>query len=124
MTVLVIDDEEDIRLIAKVALETSGMTVLTAAGGEDGFLLARRQRPDLIVLDIMMPVMDGYATLDAIQRDPATARIPVVMLTGKSLAADDDALRSRGVVALITKPFRPRAFAADVRAAIASARAT
>ena len=118
MTVLVIDDEDDIRLIAELALKASGLTVVSAESGASGVALARQHAPDLIVLDVMMPGMDGYATLDALRSEPGTAHIPVVMLTGKNLAALDEELRARGVVDVVAKPFHPRAFVERVRAAL------
>jgi len=118
MTVLVIDDEDDIRLITEMGLRASGLDVIVAAGGSEGLALARAHVPDLIVLDVMMPEMDGYATLDALRADPATSRIPVMMLTGKSITSDDEALRGRGVVDFVAKPFIPRKLVERVRAAL------
>ena len=118
MTVLVIDDEDDIRLIVQMALRASGITVMTASGGRDGLALARASVPDLIVLDVMMPEMDGYATLDALRAEPATAKVPVLMLTAKNLAPAEDALRVRGVVGFIAKPFAPRDLVKRIKAAL------
>jgi DNA-binding response OmpR family regulator len=118
MTVLVIDDEDDIRLIAEVGLTASGLNVVVAASGAEGVTMARTHTPDLVVLDVMMPEMDGYATLDALRRDPATVRIPVLMLTARNLAASEEALRGRGVVDFVAKPFIPRELVKRVRAAL------
>jgi DNA-binding response OmpR family regulator len=119
MTVLVVDDEDDIRLLAEVGLKASGLKVLVASSGAEGLALARTHAPDLIVLDVMMPEMDGYATLDALRGDPATAQIPVLMLTAKNLTTAEEALRGRGVVDFVAKPFAPRQLVERVRAALA-----
>ena len=118
MTVLVIDDEEDIRLIAGLGLRASGLNVVVAAGGSEGVELARAHVPDLIVLDVMMPEMDGYATLDALRGDPLTREIPVLLLTGKNITTSDEALRGRGVVDFVAKPFIPRKLVERVRAVL------
>ncbi|MEI6669502.1 MAG: response regulator [Acidobacteriota bacterium] len=124
MIVLVIDDEDDIRLLAEMGLAASGLNVVVAAGGAEGLALARTHQPDLIVLDVMMPEMDGYATLEALRREPATAKIPVLMLTAKNLAASDETLRDQGVVDLVPKPFVPREFVARVLAALSALEAS
>lgn len=118
MKALIIDDEEDIRLVAQLSLKAAGMDVLTAAGGVEGVLRAREDQPDIIVLDVMMPGIDGFATLEALRADPATARIPVVLLTAKPLALADEQLRAGGVLDVISKPFAPRALAERIRAAL------
>jgi len=119
MTVLVVDDEDDIRLIVGQGLIASGLAVVVAANGAEGLTLARRHVPDLIVLDVMMPEMDGYATLAALRGDPTTVRIPVMMLTAKNMTASEEALRDMGVVGFVAKPFIPRELVEHVRAALA-----
>jgi len=119
MTVLVIDDEPDIRLIVEMALKASGMTVVSASSGQEGLELARQHTPDLVVLDVMMPEMDGYATLDALRADPSTAKVPVLMLTAKNLGPSEESLRSMGVIGFIPKPFAPRDLVSQIRAALA-----
>ena len=81
--VLVIDDEAPIRLLCRVNLEAEGMTVSEAADGPSGLEKARADRPDVILLDVMMPVMDGPTTFHRLQEDPLTASIPVILLTAK-----------------------------------------
>jgi len=118
MKVLVIDDEEDIRLIAQLGLQASGLDVVVAAGGSDGVALACAHQPDIIVLDWMMPGLDGPATLAALRKDVATARIPVVILSAKNLTFAGDDLRGLGVVDVIGKPFAPRELVRRITAAL------
>jgi two-component system, OmpR family, alkaline phosphatase synthesis response regulator PhoP len=113
MKVLVIDDEPDIRLLARVGLTASGFTVVVADGGEQGLRLAREAQPDVILLDVMMPAMDGYATLAALRADPATASIPVLFLTAKAQVEARAAGEPR--LGVLNKPFVPRELAKRVR---------
>lgn len=104
-TILAIDDESDILLIIRTALESEGYKVLTASNGPDGIASAKEAKPDLIVLDVMMPDMDGFEVLRRLRADDATLDIPVVMLTGLS---DKDRIKSAldmGVSHYIVKPF-------------------
>jgi len=103
--VLIIDDELDMREIASLSLKRNrDIEVLTASSGPEGIRVAREQQPDAIVLDLMMPVMDGRATLAALRRDPSTAPIPVVFM---SAASDDADLLRLGAAGVIPKPFDP-----------------
>jgi CheY-like chemotaxis protein len=115
--VLIIDDERDIREIASLSLTRSGEDqVITASSGSEGVRLAREQRPDAILLDLMMPSMDGRATLEALRGEQSTARIPVVLLS----AATDDAqdLKPLGAVGVIPKPFDPLTLSARLRSVL------
>ncbi|MEO8382266.1 MAG: response regulator [Acidobacteriota bacterium] len=106
--VLVIDDEDDIREVAGLGLEmTQGWTITTANGGAAGLQLAQTIVPDVILLDVMMPEMDGPSTLRALQRDEATKSIPVIFLTAKVQAADRQKFLALGVRGIIAKPFDP-----------------
>ncbi|HEX4906798.1 MAG TPA: response regulator [Acidimicrobiales bacterium] len=106
--ILVVDDEDDIRTVARVALErVGGHTVLAASSGAEGIELARRERPDAIVLDMMMPGMDGPSTFRALADDATTADIPVVFLTAKAQAADRVLLEGLGAAGVLAKPFDP-----------------
>jgi two-component system, OmpR family, alkaline phosphatase synthesis response regulator PhoP len=115
MKVLVIDDEQDIRLIAQVGLRTAGIHVQTAGGGAAGIRLAREMRPDVILLDVMMPEMDGYATFAALREDADTASIPVIFLTAKQLDSRDAQMHTEGAAGFIQKPFSPRDLAGQIR---------
>ena|SRR5438270_3357499 len=113
--ILIVDDEDDIREVAQVSLELVGhWEVLTAASGRDGISSARSERPDAILLDVMMPDMDGPSTLAQLQADPLTRDIPVVFLTAKAQSADRSRLAQLGAAGILTKPFDPLKLAAEV----------
>jgi DNA-binding response OmpR family regulator len=117
LKVLIIDDERDIREIATLSLTRAGdIQVIAASSGPEGVRLAREQRPDAILLDLMMPAMDGRATLRALRGESATAAIPVVLMS----AASDDAqdLKPLGAAGLIPKPFDPITLPARLRAVL------
>ena len=106
--VLVVDDEDDIREVVQLSLEVgAGWEVLAAASGPEGIELARSVRPDAILLDVMMPEMDGPTTVLALQADATTRAIPVVLLTAKLQPADRRRFQELGVAGLIAKPFDP-----------------
>lgn len=116
MKILLIDDEDDIRRIAHLSLaRLGGMEVLDAAGGLDGIETARRELPDAILLDVMMPGFDGGATLARLRSDPETAAIPVIFLTAKAMSSEVLRLRRMGAVGVLTKPFNPTTLASEVR---------
>ncbi len=116
MKVLLVDDEEDVREIARLSLgRVGGMEVLDASNGREAIDIAAAERPDFILLDMMMPGMDGPATLQALRANPATADIRVVFLTAKALPSEVERLRQLGAVGVITKPFDPMNLASEVR---------
>jgi DNA-binding response OmpR family regulator len=102
--ILAIDDDETMRWLLKETLATKGYEVLTAESGEQGFSLAVESKPDLILLDMMMPVMNGYATLKKLKDKPATKSIPVIMVTAVGGEYDKKLASSQGVAAYVTKP--------------------
>ena len=106
--ILVIDDEDDIREVAQVSLEiVGGWEVLTACSGSEGLTRAAAEQPDAILLDVMMPDMDGPTTYQKLQGDVATQHIPVILLTAKVQAVDRRRFTDLGVAGLIAKPFDP-----------------
>lgn len=106
--ILVIDDEDDIREVAQVSLEAvGGWEVLTARSGTDGIAKAAAERPDVILLDVMMPDMDGPTTFGRLRANEATQHIPVVLLTAKVQAPDRRRFDDLGVDAVLSKPFNP-----------------
>lgn len=104
--ILVADDDPDILNIVAVSLETSGYRVFRAANGREAVDVARSNLPDLILMDMMMPVMSGYEAVDALKADAATATIPIVGLSAKAMATDIELASGIGVDGYITKPFR------------------
>lgn len=118
-TVLIIDDEEDIRELARISLErVGGLQVLAAASGPEGLELAASAHPDAIVLDAMMPGMDGPETLTKLKADSATEPIPVVFLTGSVQEVERDRFMSLGAVGILPKPFDPMKLAEDLRSCL------
>ncbi len=114
-TVLVIDDEDDIREVAQLCLEAvGGWQVVTAASGQEGLLKAAAVSPDAILLDVMMPNLDGPTTFAHLQADPATRDIPVILLTAKVQASEQRKFAALGVKAVLAKPFDPLTLAAQV----------
>ena len=113
--VLVIDDEPPIRLLCRVNLEAEGMEVLEAADGPSGLDQARRERPDVVLLDVMMPGLDGWRVAENLLEDERTKTIPIVFLTARAEFRD----RARGLdiggVDYVTKPFNPVELAPLVR---------
>ena len=113
--VLVIDDEPPIRLLCRVNLEAEGMEVLEAADGPSGLETARAEIPDVVLLDVMMPGLDGWRVAEELLDDPATEAIPIVFLTARAELRD----RARGIdlggVDYVTKPFNPVELAPLVR---------
>jgi two-component system alkaline phosphatase synthesis response regulator PhoP len=104
-TILIIDDEEAIQMVICFGLQmTAGWTVLTADSGLTGVQIAQTAQPDAILLDFMMPKMDGMATLKALRSCPETNRIPVIFLTAKVQSLEEQ-LQTLGISGVITKPF-------------------
>jgi DNA-binding response OmpR family regulator len=117
--VLVIDDEAPIRLLCRVNLEAEQMEVLEASDGPTGLDLARDERPDVILLDVMMPGLDGWRVAERLIEDPETREIPIIFLTARAEFRD----RARGLdiggVDYVTKPFNPVDLADLVRGLLA-----
>src|SRR5690242_15213415 len=107
-TVLVVDDEQDILDLVRYRLEYDGYRVITASDGESGLSIARAERPDLCVLDVMMPKLSGLEVLAHLRDDPSTAAIRVILLTARGQDADVDRGFELGAHDYVTKPFSPR----------------
>jgi DNA-binding response OmpR family regulator len=105
--VLVIDDEEPIRLLCRVNLEAAEIDVSEAEDGKSGLEAARAERPDLILLDVMMPGMDGWQVFEQLLQDESTAKIPIVFLTARAELRDQARGLELGGVDYVTKPFNP-----------------
>ncbi len=114
-TVLVVDDDDSIREITQIALEmVAGWDVLTAGGGIEALELAARHHPDAVLLDLMMPDMDGLTTFRHLQAQPATRDIPVILVTAKVQVGDRQMWDGLPVSGVVAKPFDPMTLAADV----------
>jgi CheY-like chemotaxis protein len=106
--ILIIDDEDDIREIAALSLESvAGWDVIKASSGAQGLARAAEHQPDAILLDVMMPGMDGPSTFREMRKNPSTAQIPVLLLTAKVQATDQRRFADLGVHAILFKPFDP-----------------
>jgi CheY-like chemotaxis protein len=113
--ILVIDDEDDIREVAQVSLELLGnWAVLTARSGQEGLRKAEAEQPDAILLDVMMPDLDGPTTFQHLQKTPGICQIPVILMTAKVQASDQRRFANLGVKGVIAKPFDPLTLADQV----------
>jgi two-component system alkaline phosphatase synthesis response regulator PhoP len=112
--VLVIDDEPDVLMLCRVNLEHAGHEVLVAEGGAEGMKLARSEHPDIIVLDLMMPMIDGFDVLEELTMDDGTSDVPVLILTARARVLDKVRGWRAGAWGYLTKPFAPAALTADV----------
>ena len=114
--ILLAEDEEDIRKVAQISLQfRGGWAVILATDGEECLKKAAQERPDLILLDCMMPKLDGYETCRRLKQDPALREIPVIFLTAKSQEAEVRKGLALGAVGYLIKPFNPMSLAAEIR---------
>lgn len=117
--ILIIDDEEDIREVASLSLEaTAGWQVIKASSGAQGIELAKSAQPDAILMDVMMPGVDGPTTFRQMQQIPEIAHIPVLLLTAKVQGVDKRRFADLGVAAVLFKPFDPLALAEQIKEAL------
>ena len=107
-TVLVVDDEQDILDIVRFRLEHDGYRVITASDGQTGLMLAQAERPDLCILDVMMPKLSGLEVLGHLRADPGTADMRVILLTARGQDSDIDRGFEVGAHDYVTKPFSPK----------------
>ena len=117
-TILVVDDESAIRLLCRVNLDSAGFETIEAGDGETALALARSERPDLILLDVMLPGLDGWGVAQKLAEMPETRGIPIVFLTARSAASDEVQAHAVGGVGYITKPFDPAELSQTVTATI------
>jgi CheY-like chemotaxis protein len=114
--ILVIEDEDGLREITQFSLEAAaGWDVSTAVSGSEGLVKAEAEQPDAILLDVMMPDMDGTETFRQLQSNPATRSIPTIFLTAKARGSEQQALINLGVLGLITKPIKPQELVDQIR---------
>jgi CheY-like chemotaxis protein len=113
--VLVIDDEADIREVISLSLETmAGWEVIQSASSAEGIETASREQPDVILLDLMMPDVDGKTTLSRLRQSEKTSKIPVLLLTAKVQAFDLEELKGMGLTGVLSKPFDPMTLSDDI----------
>jgi DNA-binding response OmpR family regulator len=112
-TVLIVDDEPDILILLRLALKAAGYSTVEATDGEQALRLIRDRNPDVVLLDIMMPVMDGWITLERLQA--SGQHPPVIMVTARTAARDHDRAMELGAEDFVTKPFEPDELLARMR---------
>jgi CheY-like chemotaxis protein len=118
--IVVADDDVDVRMLVTLKLEYSGHDVVGVENGAAAVRAVRETRPDLVVLDLMMPGMSGLDACEAIRADPETAATSIILLTARAQDADVDAGLARGADAYVTKPFSPRELASQVDSLLAA----
>lgn len=113
--ILVVEDQEDNRRIVRDLLTSVGFELIEATTGEEGVRLAQTRRPDLILMDIQMPVIDGYEATRQIKSTTGLQHIPIIVVTSYALSGDDVKARAAGADAYVAKPFSPRELLAMIR---------
>ena len=113
--ILMVEDTEDNRQILRDLFATTDYELIEATDGAAGLAMAGKHKPDIILMDIQLPVLDGYEVTRRIKADPALRHIPVIAVTSYALSGDEAKARAAGCDAYIAKPFRPRALLAKVR---------
>jgi two-component system, cell cycle response regulator DivK len=113
-TILVVEDQEDNRQILRDLLGSAGFRMVEAHDGEQALAMARSQRPDLILMDIQLPILDGYEATRAIKRDPALKHIPIIAVTSYALSGDETRAREAGCDAYVAKPYSTRHLLAKI----------
>ena len=117
--ILIINDEDDIREVAALSLEaTAGWEIVAASSGAEGIRAAAEHKPDAILMDVMMPGMDGPTTFRQMQQNPAISRIPVLLLTAKVQGVDQRRFADLGVAGVLFKPFDPMTLAQQISHAL------
>lgn len=112
--ILVVEDHEDNRQILRDLLGTVGYEIIEADDGAQGVARAKAEHPDLILMDIQLPILDGYEATRQIKADPSLAGIPVIVVTSYALSGDDEKAREAGCDAYVTKPYSPRQLLAKI----------
>ena len=113
--VLIVEDQEDNRAILRDLLSKSGYDLIEATNGEEGVALAQSQRPDLILMDVQLPIIDGYEATRRIKSNAELRCIPVIAVTSYALSGDEAKARAAGCDAYVAKPFSPRLLLAKIR---------
>jgi len=114
-SILVVEDQEDNRQILRDLLDNAGYEMFEAENGEAALDVLTKRRPDLILMDIQLPIMDGYETTRRIKANPELKDIPIIVVTSYALSGDEGKARDAGCDAYVTKPYSPRALLAKIR---------
>ena len=113
--ILVVEDQEDNRQIIRDMLSATDYQITEAENGEEALAAVAKQRPDLILMDIQMPIMDGYEATRRIKADPALCAIPIIAITSYALSGDEQKARAAGCDDYVPKPYSPRQLLAKIR---------
>jgi two-component system cell cycle response regulator DivK len=113
--VLVVEDHEDNRQILRDLLENAGYDMIEAKDGEEALMAAASQRPDLILMDVQLPILDGYEATRRIKMDPILKTIPVIVVTSYALSGDEEKAYAAGCDAYVAKPYDPLALLETIR---------
>jgi len=113
--ILVVEDQEDNRQILRDLLGNAGYAMQEAENGQDALTAVAKQRPDLILMDIQLPILDGYEATRRLKADPDTRGIPIIVVTSYALSGDEAKARESGCDAYVTKPYSPRALLAKIK---------
>ena len=113
--ILVVEDQEDNRQILRDLLATTDYEVIEAVNGEEALAAVAKQRPDLILMDIQLPILDGYEAARRIKADPALSSIPIIAVTSYALSGDEERARAAGCDDFVPKPYSPRRLLAKIR---------
>ena len=113
--ILVVEDQLDSRRIIRDMLASTDYEIIEAEDGEQALAAIAKQRPDLILMDIQLPIMDGYTATRRIKADPALNAIPIIVVTSYALSGDEEKARAAGCDAYVAKPYSPRALLAKIR---------
>jgi two-component system cell cycle response regulator DivK len=113
--ILLVEDQEDSRRIVRDLLTANDFEMTEAENGEAALAAAEKERPDLILMDIQLPIMDGYETTRRIKANPSLSSVPVIAVTSYALSGDEDKARAAGCNDFIPKPYSPRELLAKIR---------
>jgi two-component system cell cycle response regulator DivK len=113
--ILVVEDHEDNRQILRDLLASAGYDMIEAGNGEEGVAAAAAERPDLILMDIQLPILDGYEATRRIKAEPHLKAIPIIVVTSYALSGDEEKARAAGCDAYVAKPYSPRQLLARIR---------
>ncbi|MET0630203.1 MAG: response regulator [Xanthobacteraceae bacterium] len=113
--ILVVEDQEDNRQILRDLLSNAGYEMIEAEDGQQALTQAAKHKPDLILMDIQLPLLDGYEATRRIKADPALNAIPIIVVTSYALSGDEEKAHAAGCDAYVAKPFSPRALLAKIR---------